>query len=125
MTAAFSSYDGREKSLLRGAAHDLLPASVAQRVKSPYPSTQDPHYVGAIQRQARTLLGQRDHAVFSLIDRHWLSDATRQDPAAITAAGRHGLERTLDIATWLEIYRPQLVLPAGTASATAGRRQAA
>jgi asparagine synthase (glutamine-hydrolysing) len=122
---ALKTYDGREKSLLRGAAHDLLPASVAQRVKSPYPSTQDPHYVGAIQRQARTLLGQRDHAVFSLIDRHWLSDATRQDPAAITAAGRHGLERTLDIATWLEIYRPQLVLPAGSASATAGRRQAA
>jgi asparagine synthase (glutamine-hydrolysing) len=122
---ALKTYDGREKSLLRGAAHDLLPASVAQRVKSPYPSTQDPHYVGAIQQQARTLLGQRDHAVFSLIDRHWLSDATRQDPAAITAAGRHGLERTLDIATWLEIYRPQIVLPTGSASATAGRRQAA
>ncbi|HEY2440128.1 MAG TPA: asparagine synthase (glutamine-hydrolyzing) [Solirubrobacteraceae bacterium] len=122
---ALKTYDGREKSLLRGAGHDLLPASVAQRVKSPYPSTQDPHYVGAIQRQARTLLGQRDHAVFSLIDRHWLGDATRQDPAAITAAGRHGLERTLDVATWLEIYHPQIVLPTGSASTSASRRQAA
>jgi asparagine synthase (glutamine-hydrolysing) len=122
---ALKTYDGREKSLLRGAAHDLLPASVAQRVKSPYPSTQDPHYVGAIQRQARTLLGERDHAVFSLIDRQWLRDATRQDPAAITAAGRHGLERTLDIATWLEIYHPQIALPTGSASASPSRRQAA
>jgi asparagine synthase (glutamine-hydrolysing) len=122
---ALKKYDGREKSLLRGAARDLLPESVAQRVKSPYPSTQDPQYVGAIQRQARKLLSQRDHPVFSLIDRHWLSDATRQDPAAITAAGRHGLERTLDVATWLEIYRPQIILPTGSASAATRRRQAA
>src|SRR6202011_6071239 len=53
---SLKSYDGREKSLLRGAARDLLPESVAQRVKSPYPSTQDPHYVGAIQAQAKDLL---------------------------------------------------------------------
>jgi asparagine synthase (glutamine-hydrolysing) len=122
---ALKTYDGREKSLLRGAARDLLPESVAQRVKSPYPSTQDPHYVGAIQRQARSLLGQRDHTVFSLIDRHWLSVATRQDPATVSTVVRHGLERALDVATWLEIYRPQIVLPAGGASATARRQQAA
>ncbi|HWE09259.1 MAG TPA: asparagine synthase (glutamine-hydrolyzing) [Solirubrobacteraceae bacterium] len=122
---ALKTYDGREKSLLRGAAHDLLPTSVAQRVKSPYPSTQDPQYVGAIQRQAKALLGQRDHSVFSLIDRHWLSEVTRQEPAAVSAGGRHGLERTLDLATWLEIYRPQIVLPPGSASAAVRRREAA
>jgi asparagine synthase (glutamine-hydrolysing) len=122
---SLKSYDGREKSLLRGAAHDLLPESVTQRVKSPYPSTQDPHYVGAIQGQAKGLLGQRDHAVFSLVNPNWVSEAVRQDPAAISPTARHGLEYTLDLAAWLEIYRPQIVMPAGAASATARPRQAA
>jgi asparagine synthase (glutamine-hydrolysing) len=122
---SLKTYDGREKSLLRGAARDVLPESVVQRVKSPYPSTQDPHYVGAIQGQAKDLLGHRDHAAFSLVNPDWVRQAVRQDPAAITPDARHGLERTLDLATWLDIYHPQIAMPAGTASATAHRRQAA
>jgi hypothetical protein len=42
--------------VLRGAACDVLPGSVAERVKSPYPSTQEPHYTGALRRQFRALL---------------------------------------------------------------------
>jgi asparagine synthase (glutamine-hydrolysing) len=122
---ALKTYDGREKSLLRGAAHDLLPKSVAQRVKSPYPSTQDPHYVGAIQEQAKNLLARGDHDVFSLVDRHWLSQAVRQDPAAISPPARAGLERTLDFAAWMEIYHPQIVMSAGAPSAAAHGRKAA
>src|SRR6201999_3883219 len=72
---SLKTYDGREKSLLRGAARDVLPPSVAERVKSPYPSTQDAQYVAAIQQQARDLLGERDLDVFSLVNRNWLSDA--------------------------------------------------
>jgi asparagine synthase (glutamine-hydrolysing) len=121
---ALKTYDGREKSLLRGAGHDLLPESVAQRVKSPYPSTQDPQYVAAIQGQAKNLLAHRDHAVFSLVDPHWLSDAVRQDPAAISATARHWLERTLDVAGWLDIYRPQIVMPAGRPATAHGRKAA-
>jgi asparagine synthase (glutamine-hydrolysing) len=120
---SLKTYDGREKSLLRGAARDLLPESVVQRVKSPYPSTQDPHYVGAIQEQAKDLLGHRDHAAFSLINPNWVSEAARQDPAAISAPARHGLERTLDLAAWLDIYRPQIALPA--VAALVHSRQAA
>lgn len=36
---SLKSFDGREKSLLREATADLLPKSVYDRVKSPYPST--------------------------------------------------------------------------------------
>jgi asparagine synthase (glutamine-hydrolysing) len=122
---SLKTYDGREKSLLRGAASDLLPRSVAQRVKSPYPSTQDPRYVGAIQAQANDLLGRRDHDVFSLINRNWVREAVRQDPAAISRTARHGLERTLDLAVWLDIYRPQIALPARAGSAPGHPRQAA
>jgi asparagine synthase (glutamine-hydrolysing) len=121
---SLKTYDGREKSLLRGAAYDLLPESVAQRVKSPYPSTQDPHYVGAIQRHANRLLRHRDHDVFSLIDPSWLSDAVRQHPTAITTAARHGLEWTLDLAAWFDLYHPQIAIPAAAPSAAARQRRA-
>jgi asparagine synthase (glutamine-hydrolysing) len=122
---SLKTYDGREKSLLRGAARDLLPASVAQRVKSPYPSTQDPHYVGAIQEQVKDLLGHRDHDVFSLVNPNRVSDAVRQEPAAISPTARHGLEQTLDLAAWLDIYRPRITMSAGAASAAAHPPQAA
>jgi asparagine synthase (glutamine-hydrolysing) len=123
---SLKTYDGREKSLLRGAAHDLLPASVAQRVKTPYPSAQDSHYVGEIQEQAKDLLAERGHSVFSLVNPKWVTAAVRQDPAAVSLTARHGLERTLDLAAWLEIYRPRIaVAAAGSTSATPPPRRAA
>jgi asparagine synthase (glutamine-hydrolysing) len=108
---ALKTYDGREKSLLRGAARDVLPDSVVQRVKSPYPSTQEPGYARAIQEQAAELLGRRDHEVFSLVDPGWVARAVREDPAAISAGARHGLEHTLDVALWLDVYRPHIAWP--------------
>ncbi|WP_231951939.1 asparagine synthase-related protein [Nocardia terpenica] len=47
------TFDGREKSLLRHAAKHVLPRSIAERVKSPYPSTQDPGYVVNLQQLAK------------------------------------------------------------------------
>jgi asparagine synthase (glutamine-hydrolysing) len=123
---ALKTYDGREKSLLRGAARDLLPASVVERVKSPYPSTQDPFYAAAIQKQGRELLAQRDHAVFGLVDPDWVRDAVRRDPALLSHEARHQLERTLDMAIWLDIYRPAISLQSAHAPAATGHgRQAA
>jgi asparagine synthase (glutamine-hydrolysing) len=106
---SLKTYDGREKSLLRGATRDMLPQSVIERVKSPYPSTQDPQYAAAIQAQGEELLSD-DDGVFALVDRSWLASATRRDPAAMSAVDRHNLEWTLDLAAWLELYRPQLEL---------------
>jgi asparagine synthase (glutamine-hydrolysing) len=106
----FKTYDGREKSLLRGAARDLLPDSVVQRVKSPYPSTQDWHYALDLQMQGRQLLGQPGHPAFDLIGRTWLDAATRLDPKAVAPADRQGLEWTLNLATWLDVYRPRLTI---------------
>jgi asparagine synthase (glutamine-hydrolysing) len=105
---ALKTYDGREKSLLRGAARDLLPDSVVQRVKSPYPSTQDWHYALDLQQQGRALLQQRAHEVFELVDRTWLDAVTSAEPAAVVVAERQGLEWTLNLATWLDVYKPRL-----------------
>ncbi len=105
---SLKTYDGREKSLLRGAARDVLPASVAERVKSPYPSTQDPQYPLALQQQAKELLTETDSPVFALVQRDWLVDAVGRDATAIDQRTRHGLERALNLAVWLDIYRPQV-----------------
>ena len=106
---SLKTFDGREKSLLRAAATDLLPPSVLQRVKSPYPSTQDPLYASALQQQAKELL-TADDPVFELVNRRWVDNAGQQDPTTMPPDVRHGIERTLNLSTWLDIYRPQLRL---------------
>ncbi|MFI9604117.1 asparagine synthase (glutamine-hydrolyzing) [Streptomyces sp. NPDC052043] len=107
---ALKSFDGREKSLLREATADLLPRSVYDRVKSPYPSTQDPKYALALQDHAKDLLGRPGHPVFDLVDAERLRRlADRDTPLGGNQAARRGLERTLDLAAWLDLYRPQIV----------------
>ena len=53
---AYKTFDGREKSLLPPAPADLLPESVVQPVKSPYPSTQDAGYEQILRRRVAALL---------------------------------------------------------------------
>ena len=105
---ALKTYDGREKSLLRGAGRDLLPRSVAERVKSPYPSTQDAHYVGDIQApgaraarpaRARRLRPRRPRLA---------ADAAGRDPAHVATGERQGLEWALNLAVWIDLRRPAL-----------------
>ncbi|QFZ24434.1 asparagine synthase (glutamine-hydrolyzing) [Saccharothrix syringae] len=107
---SLKTFDGREKSLLRHATAHVLPASVRDRVKSPYPSTQDPGYGAALQQQAKEVLTERDHRVFDLIDRGWVHRASEVDPTAMGGGERAGLDRFLDLYHWIDLYRPELVL---------------
>jgi asparagine synthase (glutamine-hydrolysing) len=106
---SLKTYDGREKSLLRGATKDVLPQSVVERVKSPYPSTQDPKYPTMLQLQVKDLLHtEEDNPVFEVVNREWLSTLVQVDPFTIDSMSRHALERSLDLAAWFEIYRPEV-----------------
>ncbi|WP_329363676.1 asparagine synthase (glutamine-hydrolyzing) [Streptomyces sp. NBC_00669] len=107
---ALKSFDGREKSLLREATADVLPQSVYDRVKSPYPSTQDPAYAVALQKNVKEVLAQPAHPVFDLVSRSALERLVRIDTPQIMQASRRGLERTLDLALWIDMYRPTLKL---------------
>lgn len=108
---SLKSFDGREKSLLREATADVLPRSVYDRVKSPYPSTQDPRYFVALQDNAKDLLARPTHPVFDLVSRTWLEDAVRTDTPVSSQAARHGLERALDLALWMDLYSPTIGIP--------------
>ncbi|MFG2205762.1 asparagine synthase (glutamine-hydrolyzing) [Streptomyces sp. NPDC048638] len=107
---SLKSFDGREKSLLREATADVLPRSVYDRVKSPYPSTQDPQYAVALQQHAKDLLSRTSHPVFDLVDRDCLRRAVNNHTRQITQASRHCLERTLDLAVWWDMYSPTVTL---------------
>ncbi|PKW14313.1 asparagine synthase (glutamine-hydrolyzing) [Saccharopolyspora spinosa] len=103
---ALKSFDGREKSLLRAAVRHVLPVSVADRLKSPYPSVQDTKYATALQSQAAEVLAA-DSAAFALVDRGWVRAAVALTPEEITGPRRQGLERVLDAHHWVQEYRPE------------------
>ncbi len=103
------TFDGREKSLLRGATRDVLPESVVKRVKSPYPSTSDPKYVAALQSQAKDLIANGADALFGLVDRNVLDRLASVEPDQIEAPDRAKLERALDLSVWMDLYHPQIV----------------
>ncbi|MFR9729024.1 asparagine synthase (glutamine-hydrolyzing) [Saccharopolyspora sp. MS10] len=105
---AMKSFDGREKSLLRAAAADVLPDSVLERVKSPYPSTQDPAYAGKLQALGREILSDQDHPMFQVIYRKWFDATVNTPPEALPGYEREKLDRALDIATWMDVHRPEI-----------------
>ena len=107
---SLKSFDGREKSLLREATADVLPRSVYDRVKSPYPSTQDPGYAEALKRNVQDILAKPSHQVFDIVSRDWAERAVKADTPQISQASRRGLERTLDLALWMDMYQPTLTL---------------
>ncbi|MBV8350237.1 MAG: asparagine synthase (glutamine-hydrolyzing) [Mycolicibacterium sp.] len=105
---SLKTYDGREKSLLRGAVREVLPESVVKRVKSPYPTTSDPQYSAEIHAHAKDLLGSGDDMLFALFDRPALEQLTRLDPATLLPVQRTRLERVLDFSVWIEMYCPDV-----------------
>ncbi|WP_394367709.1 asparagine synthase (glutamine-hydrolyzing) [Nonomuraea phyllanthi] len=108
---AMKTFDGREKSLLRAAAADLLPESVLQRVKSPYPATQDPAYEQALRDAARALVERGDAPCAQVIDLdkvRAMIDRPMGDEGDLST--RAALERMLQFDAWLKAYQVRLTL---------------
>ncbi|MFC7548665.1 asparagine synthase (glutamine-hydrolyzing) [Plantactinospora sp. GCM10030261] len=103
------AHDGREKSLLRSAVADLLPEVVAQRVKVPYPATQDPGYEHAIRRRFAAIIADRDAPVRPMLDLAAARDALAR-PVGQTSMQheRLELERIVTMNDWLRRYRPEM-----------------
>lgn len=99
------TFDGREKSLLRAATRNLLPPAIAQRVKSPYPSTQDPHYTQALRTGLRAVLRDGDAPVQPLLDAAVVAQASAADASQDI---RPGAELVLGLNDWLRRYNVAL-----------------
>jgi asparagine synthase (glutamine-hydrolysing) len=108
---SMKTFDGREKSLLRAATADLLPESIVQRRKSPYPATQDPTYEQALHDEVAKLLAN-DAPVVALLDPERARAAVNQPVGPVsTDISRRQLEFILGLSAWLDEY--DLVLDIG------------
>ncbi|MBH5338331.1 asparagine synthase (glutamine-hydrolyzing) [Streptomyces pactum] len=106
---AMKTFDGKEKSLLRAAVRDALPASVADRTKALYPHTQELAYVAELQRQVSERLADGHQAV-DFFDAAALRKAAGGPAEAVQRDEREAFERVLDLAVWLDIRRPAVKL---------------
>jgi asparagine synthase (glutamine-hydrolysing) len=99
------TFDGREKSVLRAATRELLPDSIIERQKNPYPSTQDPAYEEAIRADVAEILEDRSHPAASLLNNNVIEDMlARPLRNSSSLSERAGLERALSISTWVKDY---------------------
>ncbi|SED45987.1 asparagine synthase (glutamine-hydrolysing) [Streptomyces sp. 2224.1] len=102
------SFDGREKSLLRAAGAGLAPGSVLHRPKNHYPATHHPEYNRGLQDLARDALAADQ--VRALADETHLKPCLDTPPDRLEWGHRLRLERVVDLALWLDHYRPELAL---------------
>jgi asparagine synthase (glutamine-hydrolysing) len=110
------TFDGREKTLLRAAAHGIVPEPVLARRKSPYPVTRDPAYRAALTGQVRDLVAAGESPALALLSMAAVSELLLATGSSAGSAGsgapadrfpREGLEFVLDLDTWLRLYQPR------------------
>jgi asparagine synthase (glutamine-hydrolysing) len=106
---SMKTFDGREKSLLRAASADVLPQSVVERKKSPYPSTRDPAYGRFLRQQLAEVLADPDAPVRPLLDRERTRALVEDDHDDGTPFARTSTEQVLMLNDWLTQYDVTLV----------------
>ncbi|MFD0268830.1 asparagine synthase (glutamine-hydrolyzing) [Streptomyces sp. NPDC127106] len=104
---AFKTFDGREKSLLRAAMRGLLPDSVLDRKKNPYPSTQDRTYELALRERVENILVEGS-PVFQLVSEADIRRLLDVPEGSYHVGGpwsaRAVLERLIEFNTWVTEY---------------------
>lgn len=99
------SFDGREKSILRAATKDILPESISKRVKSPYPSTQDPAYERTLRTEMALISKDPNAPVMQLLDRKLVDQILDRTLGTVSPMyDRMGLELATGLNAWLTEY---------------------
>ncbi len=105
---SMKTFDGREKSLLRAAIADVLPRSVVERRKSPYPTTQDPAYAQALGQHFSALIEDPHAPVRPLIDPVRARAMAQGVTTATDQFSRAALAQMLALNAWLKRYEIHL-----------------
>ena len=110
---AMKSFDGREKSLLRAAVTDLVPASVLQRRKAPYPATQDVSYERWLRGRLGALVADPDRPAHRLLNLERATAVASAPVGATTANEARGtIELTLRLDEWMSQHNVTLQVDA-------------
>ncbi len=103
--------DGREKSLLRAAIADLLPAEVLQRRKSPFPTVQDPAYRAALSASLAEIIDDPSCRVADLIDPERVSEVLSGPWGGLRmGVTRMSIETVVQLEWWIRECGVQLRL---------------
>ncbi len=109
---SMKTFDGREKSLLRAAASSLLPDSILQRRKSPYPSTQDPGYERALRTKLSMLLGDNSAPIRALFDTTALRRLLEKPLTEVSLGSeRSQMDGVLAVNEWMQAYDVRVAIP--------------
>ncbi|MFF5447512.1 asparagine synthase (glutamine-hydrolyzing) [Streptomyces sp. NPDC012888] len=104
----FKSFDGREKSLLRAAMRGVLPESVLNRKKNPYPATQDLGYELALRERVEKILVE-GAPVLQIVSESEVRRLLDAPEGAYCVGGpwsaRAVMERLIEFNTWVTEYR--------------------
>lgn len=107
------NFDGREKSLLRAAMRGVLPNSVLDRKKNPYPSTQDDKYELALREQVEETL-KPGSPVLRLVSKKKIRKLLDAPIGTYSVGGpwsaRSVLERLVEFNKWVSLYNVTLQL---------------
>jgi len=106
---SMKTFDGREKSLLRAAAADIVPKEILQRVKSPYPATQDPAYERALRLQMEDFISTAPQSVKKTFDEASIRRLIEK-PLGKSSINwdRSDIDHALAIGNWLKAYDVEL-----------------
>ncbi|MFF4041065.1 asparagine synthase (glutamine-hydrolyzing) [Streptomyces sp. NPDC001816] len=106
---AMKTADGREKSLLRMAAADLLPEAVLSRPKSAYPAVHGRAWEARTRAAVTALLDDPSSPLTELLDRGRVLEMTGHGGRTMTHAGTgHLLIPLLETDAWMREHRLRL-----------------
>ncbi|RKT13973.1 asparagine synthase (glutamine-hydrolysing) [Paraburkholderia sp. RAU2J] len=107
---SMKTFDGREKSLLRAAAGDVVPKAILKRVKSPYPATQDPAYERALRACMGSVISKASPRTAQTFDVDAIRKLIDQPLNEVSIGWERGdLDHALAMSDWLERYDVELV----------------
>ncbi|GJJ68363.1 asparagine synthase (glutamine-hydrolysing) [Entomortierella parvispora] len=105
------TFDGREKSILRAAGRDLLPNSIVERVKCPYPSTQDPAYEIELRAALAKIMEDEKAPVRPLLDDKAVKETlAREVGVSSLPYDRIAMDLVVYLNSWLVDYNVTLDL---------------
>ncbi|MFC9431541.1 asparagine synthase (glutamine-hydrolyzing) [Streptomyces sp. NPDC056987] len=97
--------DGREKSLLRAAVADLLPAKVLERRKSAYPATFSPAHAKTVRAALDAVLADGDSPLAGLLDVRKVRELAAGEGRMMTMADNlHLLLPLIEVDRWMRSY---------------------
>ncbi|MEU5300020.1 hypothetical protein ACH4YO_13210 [Streptomyces noursei] len=88
----------------------LAPPSVLWRAENHYPAIHHPDYNRGLQKLAREALDAAGGRVRDLVDERVVGSCLTTEPERLEWGHRLRLERVVDLALWLDHYRPEITV---------------